>query len=83
MVDSEEFKLKFTFGDIVVVEKILIGVVVKCWNSNKSGYNYDIYVREYNIIKNYSEENIERYMVCHKYLSEEEQEYQFYAINGL
>lgn len=29
------------------------------------------------------EKEIERYMVRHKYLSEEEQEYQYNAINGL
>ena len=76
--------MKFTFGDIVVVDEIEIGVIVKSWihpTDTKKEYNYDVYVRDYNGIKNYKEE-IQRYMVRHKYLSEEEQEYQFNAING-
>ncbi len=78
--------MKFTFGDIVVVDKIEIGVIVKCWIHNADAgkeFNYDVYVREYNGIKNYKENEIERYMVRHKHLSEEEQEYQYNAINGL
>ncbi len=78
--------MKFTFGDIVVVDKIEIGVVVKCWEHYKKDskeFNYDVYVRDYNGIKNYKEEEIERYMVRHKYLSEEERIYQFNAIHGL
>ena len=78
--------MKFTFGDIVVVEEELIGVVVKSWiSSNSSGksFNYDVYIRNYNEIKNYDEKDIERYMVRHKYLSDEEKEYQYNAINGL
>lgn len=45
--------MKFTFGDIVVVDDIEIGVIVKCWisYSNKKSFNYDVYVRNYNSIK--------------------------------
>ena len=75
--------MKFAFGDIVVVDNIEIGVIVKSWVSSNHSYNYDVYVREYNAIKNYKEEEIERYMVRHKYLSDEEKVYQFNAINGL
>lgn len=67
------------FGDIVVVEENLIGVVVKCWIGSaltKPIRKYDVYVREYNSIKSYDENNIERYRVRHKYLSKEELEYQ-------
>lgn len=74
--------MKYTFGDIVVVDNIEIGVIVKSWITKKN-YNYDVYVRSYNQIINYKEEEIQRYMVRHKYLSEEEQEYQYNAINGL
>ena len=74
--------MKFCFGDIVVVDDIQIGVVVKCWSENTTGNNYDIYVRSYNAIKNYNENEIERYMVRHKYLNDEEIEYQYNAING-
>lgn len=78
--------MKYTFGDIVIVDEIELGVIVKCWihpTDTGKEYNYDVYVREYNGIKNYKEEEIQRYMVRHKYLSEEEQEYQYNAINGL
>lgn len=74
--------MKYTFGDIVVVDKVYIGVIVKCWTSSDKNYNYDVYVRMYNEIKNYKEDEIERYMVRHKYLSGEEKVYQFNAING-
>lgn len=75
--------MKFCFGDIVVVDDIQIGVVVKCWNGNTTGNNYDVYVRSYNAIKNYNEDEIERYMVRHKYLNDEEIEYQYNAVNGI
>ena len=42
--------MKFTFGDIVVIEENLIGVIVKCWNKNKFGHEYDVYVRNFNCI---------------------------------
>ena len=74
--------MKFCFGDIVVVDDIQIGVVVKCWYENTTGNNYDVYVRSYNAIKNYNENEIDRYMVRHKYLNDEEIEYQHNAING-
>ena len=70
--------MKFTFGDIVVVEENLIGVVVKSWiicNTPKH-YEYEVYVRNFNSIKRYEEKDIQRYMVRHKYLSDEEMEYQ-------
>ena len=75
--------MKFTFGDIVVVDTDNIGVVVKCWiKNNGEEFSYEVYVRNYNAIKEYKEEEIERYMVRHKYLSDEEKVYQFNAING-
>lgn len=70
---------KFLFGDIVVVEDYLIGIIVKTWYSTmRNGYHYEVYVRNYNGIKEYNEEEIERYRVRHKYLTEEEYEYQNY-----
>ena len=72
--------MKFCFGDIVVVEENLIGVVVKSWCSlNKT--EHEVYVRYFNEIRSYKENQIQRYMVRHKYLSEEEIEYQKNAIN--
>ncbi len=74
--------MKFVFGDIVVIENNLIGVVVKTWVDCNGNHSYDIYVRMYNYIKNYKEKEIERYMVRHKYLDEEELFYQNNAVKG-
>lgn len=74
--------MKFCFGDIVVVDGINIGVIVKSWIGNIEN-NYDVYVRMHNKIINYQEGKIQRYMVRHKYLNEEEIEYQCNAVNGL
>jgi hypothetical protein len=70
--------LKFVFGDIVVVKGNLIGVVVKSW-TNKT---HDVYVRELNSIVTYHENEMDRYMVRHKYLNDEELEYQNNAVHG-
>lgn len=81
--------MKFTFGDIVVVEDNLIGVVVKCWgppitgpNVGKKGCKYEVYVRSWNSIAEYEEDQMERYLVRHKELSEEEMEWQANAVRG-
>jgi len=69
----------YCFGDIVVVDEIEIGVIVKLWLDK----TYDIYVRQYNSITTYHEKDVKRYMVRHKYLNEEELEYQNNAINNI
>ena len=76
--------MKFCFGDIVVVEGNLIGVVVKSWCRSLMGSeeNHDVYVLSYNSILNYPESEMERYMVRHKELGEEELEWQSNAVNG-
>lgn len=75
--------MNFTFGDIVIVEENLIGVVVKTWiRYNPKRIIHEVYVRDYNSIKEYEEKDMQRYMVRHKYLSEEEAEYQRNAILG-
>ena len=68
--------MKFLFGDIVVVEDCLIGVIVKSWQSTVRGNYYDVYVRNYNCIIEFDEDSIERYKVRHKELNEEEMYYQ-------
>jgi hypothetical protein len=73
--------MKLCFGDIVVVDQDQIGVVVKSWVVDSRNNYHDVYVRSYNAIRNYKESDIERYMVRHKYLNEEELEYQSNAIN--
>lgn len=75
--------MKFCFGDIVVVEGELIGVIVKSWITVGKANNYDVYVRMYNEIYNYKEDEIERYMVRPKYLDEEEKMYQRNVIEGI
>lgn len=74
--------MKFCFGDIVVVEGSYIGVIVKSWINSKNGVVHEVYVRSYGNIVEYREADIQRYMVRHKYLNEEELEYQANAVNG-
>lgn len=73
--------MKFCFGDIVVVDGNQIGVIVKSWEQSSKGLpvSHDVYVRSYNTIANYPENEIERYMVRHKYLDEQELEWQHNA----
>jgi hypothetical protein len=81
--------MKFTFGDIVVVDNENIGVIVKCWGrainrpAEETEPKYEVYVRMYNGIIEYKESEVERYLVRHKYLSEEELEWQSNAVEGL
>ncbi len=65
--------MKFNFGNIVVVEGNLVGVVVKSWYSLKEGYNHDVYVRSFNGIENYKESEI-RHIIYDKELSDEQLE---------
>lgn len=78
--------MKFTFGDIVIVEDDYIGVIVKSWlpvNKLPRENTHEVYVRSRNAIKTYPESELRRYLVRHKELSEEEKEYQFNAENNL
>lgn len=69
--------MKFLFGDIVVINKNEIGVVVKTWEKmNFNTYEYEIYNRITSKIETYLEKDIQRYKVKHKYLNEEEMYYQ-------
>ena len=74
--------MKFCFGDIVIVEDNLIGVIVKDWCSLDNEITHDVYVRYFSEIRTYKESQMERYMVRHKYLSGEEIIYQDNAINN-
>lgn len=73
--------MKFCFGDIVVVEGNLIGVICKSWIKDNKEIYYEVYVRSFNGIKEYTESEIQRYMVRHKELNDEELEYQEEAQN--
>lgn len=76
--------MKYCFGDIVVVEGNWIGVIVKslCGSLKGGEPNHDVYVRAWNEIVNYPESQIQRYMVRHKFLDEQEREWQSNAVNG-
>lgn len=75
--------MKYCFGDIVVVENNLIGVIVKSWSHTyPRTITHEVYVRYYNAIKEYDENEIERYMVRHKELDENELYYQQNALNS-
>lgn len=82
--------MKFCFGDIVVVESNLIGVVVKSWinpkditvNPDKREVRHEVYVRYFNEIREYPEEAMERYMVRHKYIEGEEITWQHNAVHN-
>ena len=67
--------MRVCFGDIVVVDEDQIGVVVKSWVTSGER-QYEVYVRTYNCIRRYNESEVDRYMVRHKYLNEEELEWQ-------
>lgn len=75
-------KAKYLFGDIVVINNKNIGVIVKSWENltDKDGltkeFNYDVYVRTFNFIAEYQEDEIERYRIRHKYLDKQELEWQ-------
>lgn len=70
-------KPRFLFGDIVVVNKSDIGVICKTWEKSGEKYEYEVYVRLANSIITFAEKDIDRYRVRHKYLSEEEMEWQW------
>lgn len=67
--------MRVCFGDIVVVDEDQIGVVVKRWVTSGER-QCEVYVRTYNCIRTYNESEVDRYMVRHKYLNEEELEWQ-------
>ena len=70
-------KPKFLFGDVVVVEEELIGVILETWNVyGEEEPHYSVWVRSYYAKVDYPENKIERYAVRHKYLNDEELKYQ-------
>jgi len=77
--------MKLLFGDIVVVDDDQIGVVVKSWGMDNRGNEpkSEVYVRNYNAIKEYPNSKVERYQVRHKYLSDEELGWQEIGVSEL
>jgi hypothetical protein len=66
-------KPKFQFGNVVVVDKNQIGLIVKTWENTCGSFTYEIYVRSYNGIHEYTENGINHF-VYSKELSEDEKE---------
>ncbi len=64
---------KFQFGEIVMVQNGFVGVIVKTWEKELE-YHYEVYVRSFNAIKDYDEEEISHY-IHHKELSEDDLQY--------
>ena len=70
--------MKYTFWDIVIVNWNEFWVIVKCWGKwNRWFRTYEVYVRIHNWVKEFKEDEIQRYMVRHKYLEWDEIEYQY------
>lgn len=76
---------QLAFGDIVVVETDQMGVIVKCWgrDNHDNPPKYEVYVRDYRTIKEYYEPDVDRYLVRHKELDENEVEWQYNGVNVL
>jgi hypothetical protein len=57
-------KPRFQFGNVVVVDGDQIGVIVKTWAGGirDDKHNYDVYVRNYNGIRNFSESDIDHFI---------------------
>ncbi len=74
--------MKLCFGDIVVVNKNEIGVVLKCWQKSVKGMEpeYEVYCRMSGESRLFPESRVERYMVRHKYLDEDELQWQRNAL---
>ncbi len=62
--------MKFQFGNVVVVNGDMIGLIVKSWSN---GF-YDVYVRLYSDIIPFKEKDI-KHFVYSKELSEEEKDF--------
>ncbi len=60
----------YHFGDIVIVKKNLVGIVVKCWDNKV----YEVYVRSFNMIVEYHENQMKKY-IHHKELTEDSLSY--------
>jgi hypothetical protein len=61
---------KFQFSNVVVVDDDQIGVVVKSWDDGM----HDVYVRAYNSVRSYCEEDI-KHFVYSKILLEDEHDF--------
>lgn len=61
---------KYQFSNVVVVKKNLVGVIVKTWGASKNrGIHYEVYVRSWNSIEEFNEDEI-KHLVYDKELEE-------------
>lgn len=67
-------KPRFQFGNVVVVDEDQIGLIVKTWGGYGQKYKYEVYVRSWNCIKTFPENQIAHF-VFSKELSEDEREF--------
>ena len=63
--------MSFQFGNVVVVEENQIGVIVKSWSDNI----HDVYVRSYNGVKSFPEDEIRHYIYSKELLDEQKNFY--------
>lgn len=50
---------RYQFSNVVVVKENLVGVIVKTWGASKNrGIHYEVYVRSWNSIEEFDEEEI-------------------------
>lgn len=63
---------RFQFGNIIVVNTDQIGVIVKTWHGKVPyTYNYDVYVRSHNGVRNYEEKDINHFIFSKELTSDE------------
>lgn len=76
---KRENKPIFQFSNVVVVENNLIGVIVKTWGASITGthrgVHYEVYVRSYNDIREYDEDDIKHFVYSKELFDEELQFY--------
>jgi hypothetical protein len=53
-------KPRFQFGNVVVVDGDQVGVIVKTWSG--LGYEYEVYVRRENRIRQFKESHIDHFI---------------------
>lgn len=61
---------RYQFSNVVVVKENLVGVIVKTWGASKNrGIHYEVYVRLWNSIEEFNEDEI-KHLVYDKELEE-------------
>lgn len=64
--------IKFQFGNVVVVDNDCVGVIVKTWGATDNRQtHYDVYVRYYNAIREYDQDQIKHYVYSKELLDEQ------------